>query len=152
MVGDGSQVKRPIHVSNVAEALQLLIREKGVEGKTFELAGPKAYTYKRLVELFAYAAMVRCHTIPLNPTLFWLYARMMSVEIRRTPFPYDTILQLGESEVLTSQLPGMAELGFIQLETVEDHMNELSRRYRSTAVFGLPVKFPPELLADSTAE
>lgn len=150
MIGDGSQIRKPIHVSNVAEAIQLLIREKGVEGKVFELCGPKAYTYKRLIELFAYATMVRCRTASLNPALFWLYGRTMSVEIRRTPFPYDTILQLAESEPLVQDLPGMAELGFSKLELLEDHMIELSRRYRATEVFGLPVTFPPELLADST--
>lgn len=71
IIGDGQQIKVPIHVSNVVDAFQLLIREKGVEGKIFELVGPKAYTYKRLVELFAYAAVVKGSLAKTNPLLFW---------------------------------------------------------------------------------
>lgn len=146
-MGAGDQVKRPLHVSNLADAIMVLIRsEELVEGRTYELAGPRAYTYRRLVELFAHAAMCPCRTVSLSPALFWAYGRIFP-EIRRAPFPYDTILQLAESErELTPGVLGMADLGFSRLDTVEEHLLAMARRYRRTEDFGTPVVLPPELM------
>lgn len=123
--------------------------ERAVEGQTYELAGPRGYTYRRLVELFAYASISPCRIVSLPPPLFWLYGKIFP-EIRRAPFPYDTILQLGESEGVTEGALGMRDLGFERLERLEDHMLQLVRRYRRTADFGTPLVFPDHLLQDST--
>lgn len=101
------------------------------------------------MELFAYAAVTPCHMISLPPALFWLYGKIFP-EIRRAPFPYDTILQLAESEQIDPTRLGMKDLGFGKLESLEDHMLAMSRRYRSTPDFGARLVFPPELLEDST--
>jgi hypothetical protein len=87
--------------------------------------------------------------ISLPPALFWLYGKIFP-EIRRAPFPYDTILQLAESEQIDPTRLGMKDLGFGKLESLEDHMLAMSRRYRSTPDFGARLVFPPELLEDST--
>ena len=87
--------------------------------------------------------------ISLPPSLFWLYGKIFP-EIRRAPFPYDTILQLGESEHVDPTRMGMRELGFGELESVEGHMLAMARRYRHTPDFGAPLEFPPHLLDDST--
>lgn len=146
----GKQIRYPLHISNIADALVLLTRTTmAIEGKTFELAGPKGYTYRRLVELFAYASMSPCNITSLPAPLFWLYGKVFP-EIRRAPFPYDTILQVGESERVTKDALGMRDLGFGRLEALEDHMLQMARRYRRTADFGTPLVFPKELLQDST--
>lgn len=146
--GAGDQVKRPLHVADFADALLLLIKSEGpVEGRTYELFGPRAYTYRRLVDLFAHAAMCPNKKIRLPPILYWAYGRLFP-EIRRAPFPYDTILQLAESERdLTPGALGMADLGFSRLETVEEHLLAMARRYRRTEDFGTPIVLPPELLS-----
>lgn len=135
-------------MADLADALLLLIKsERPVEGRTYELVGPRAYTYRRLVDLFAHAAMCPNTKISLPPMLFWVYGRLFP-EIRRAPFPYDTILQLAESErELTPGTLGMADLGFSRLETVEEHLLAMARRYRRTEDFGTPVVLPPELMA-----
>jgi nucleoside-diphosphate-sugar epimerase len=144
----GKQVRYPIHISDVASALVLLTQtSKPVDGKQYDLYGPKGYTYKRLVELFAYSTMSSAKTVSLSPTLFWLYGKVFP-EIRRALFPYDNILQLLESERVGDAL-SMKDLGFETLERLEDHMLHVSRKYRRTADFGLPLVFPQHLLDNS---
>lgn len=152
MVEDGRAIRYPLHISNMADAIVLLIKsEQSVEGKSFDLAGPRGYTYRRLVELFAYAAMCPLRTVSLSPAAFWLYGRLFP-EIRRAPFPYDTILQLKESECPQVGGLGMKDLGFTRLETVEDNLLAIARRYRRMEDFGASLVFPPELLTDSTVQ
>lgn len=151
MIGDGQQARHPLHVTNFADALLVLIKTRQlVEGKTFEFAGPKGYTYRRLIELFAHAAICPAKAISLPPALFYCYGRLFP-EIRRTPFPYDTILQLTESEHVhpTTSMLGFKDLGFGKLDTLEDHLLAIARRYRRVEDFGTPLVFPPELLTDS---
>lgn len=72
VVHQGQQVRYPLHVSNMADALVLLTRtNEPIEGTTYNLYGPRGYTYRRLVEMFAYASMTSCDIISLSPTLFW---------------------------------------------------------------------------------
>lgn len=140
-------MRYPIYITDVADALVLLIRS--TVGGTFDLYGPKGYTYRRLVELFSYATMSPCHITSLPPPLFWLYGKVFP-ELRKSPFPYDTILQLLESERIDPNQLNLKDLGIHKPETVEDQMLQITRRYRRTPDFGLPLVFPESLLEDST--
>ena len=152
MIGDGKQLRYPLHISNIADALVLLARSTDpVEGRCFTLHGPKGYTMRRLIEMVAYAALAPAKITSLPAWMFWLYGKVFP-EMRKAPFHYDTILQLAESERLPEQKVGMRELGFEHLETVEDHMLSMVRRYRHTADFGSPLVFPEHLLSDSVKE
>ncbi|PJF18381.1 NAD(P)-binding protein, partial [Paramicrosporidium saccamoebae] len=121
MLEGGKQVRYPIHISDIASAIVLLTQTgKPVDGKQYDLYGPKGYTYRRIVELFAYSTMSPAKLVNLPPALFWLYGKMFP-EIRRALFPYDTILQMLENERVGGAL-GMKDLGFETLERLEDHM------------------------------
>lgn len=65
----------------------------------------------------------------------------------------DYIQQLGENEhsphPSVVRLPGMHDLGFLKLHTVEDHIGEISRGYRSRDHFHREVILPDHLLTDS---
>lgn len=163
VLDDGQQVRYPIHVADVADALAVAARSnRQVDGRVFELAGPRAYTYRRLVELFAYAAFTPCRIVSLSPYSFWsarrrrcahprrLYGKIFP-DLRQAPFPLDCIRQLLESEAPDAQHASAADLGLARLERLEDHMVHIARRYRRTADYGQPVVFPAPLLADSVA-
>lgn len=150
MLGDGGQLRYPLHILDIADALVLLARTaETVEGRCYVLHGPKGYTMRRLAELVAYAALAPSHITSLPPWAVWMYGKIFP-EIRKAPFPYDTILQMAESERLPERALGMRELGFARLQTVEGQMLSMVRRYRRTPDFGSPLVFPEHLLSDST--
>ncbi len=73
MIGRGNQVRRPIYIGDLADGLVgVATAQSGhLEGQTLDLAGPREYTYERLVDLFAYAAMKRPRKLALSPAAFW---------------------------------------------------------------------------------
>ena len=150
MIGDGMQIRRPIHIGDAADALTLLTKtDKRIDGTEWSLIGPRAYTYRRLIELFAYATMSPFRLTSFSPRLFWLYCKMIP-EVGTVTLPYDNILQLAESErpSRNGEL-GMDDLGFGDgLVRLEDRMLEIARAYRRVDDFGLSLSFPPELLQE----
>jgi uncharacterized protein YbjT (DUF2867 family) len=51
LFGTGDVKLQPVYVVNVAEAVAKALATEAAKGKTYELGGPRAYTYKALLQL-----------------------------------------------------------------------------------------------------
>ncbi len=50
LFGAGTARLQPVYVDDVAEAVARALQDPGTKGKTFELGGPRSYTYRSIVE------------------------------------------------------------------------------------------------------
>ena len=51
LIGGGKTRFQPVYVGDVADAAMTAVHESKTKGKTYELGGPKVYTFKQLMEL-----------------------------------------------------------------------------------------------------
>ena len=51
LVGGGKTLFQPVYVGDVARAVARSLREPALQGKTYELGGPRRYSFKELLEL-----------------------------------------------------------------------------------------------------
>ena len=51
LIGGGKTRFQPVYVGDVADAAMAVVHESKTKGKTYELGGPKVYTFKQLMEL-----------------------------------------------------------------------------------------------------
>ncbi|XP_071481303.1 NADH dehydrogenase [ubiquinone] 1 alpha subcomplex subunit 9, mitochondrial-like [Diadema antillarum] len=131
-------VKRPVYVADVAQAIMTLTREKDVDGKLYELAGPKGYHLTELVD-FLYRVTRRPYVryyVP-RPIL-----RLVARGFELSPFdPFLTrdMLELQHTtDVLQAGVPGLEDLG-VTPTTVEYGAIRGLRRHRADRYFDLGI-------------
>src|SRR5206468_1542372 len=69
LIGGGHSRLQPVHVADVAEAVQRVLREPSSRGRTYELGGPQTYTLREIVD--AILRELRSHRAKA-PVPFWL--------------------------------------------------------------------------------
>jgi NADH dehydrogenase len=110
LFGRGETRLQPVSVDDVAEAIVQALQREEFSGKTFELAGPRVYSYETLLK--AVAAEVGRRPV-LVPTPFWAW-RSIGRLCERLPHPPITLNQVELMEidnVASMGAPGLAELG-----------------------------------------
>jgi NADH dehydrogenase len=108
--GRGETRLQPVSVDDVAEAIVRALQRDEFSGKTFELAGPRVYSYETLLR--AVAAEVGRSPL-LVPTPFWAW-RGLGRLCERLPHPPITLNQVELMQidnVASRGTPGLAELG-----------------------------------------
>jgi NADH dehydrogenase len=108
--GRGETRLQPVSVDDVAEAIVRALQRDEFSGKTFELAGPRVYSYETLLR--AVAAEVGRSPL-LVPTPFWAW-RGLGRLCERLPHPPITLNQVELMQidnVASRGAPGLAELG-----------------------------------------
>lgn len=110
-----------------------------LEGLTFNLYGPKKYTYREIVELFAQMSM-RDHPIRNMGPWSLLFYSMFFPEWRRPHHTPDLIKQMMEDEIINRNHIGFEDLGLNreELKTLEDTAIEFVRGYRHSDDFSVP--------------
>lgn len=115
LVGGATRFQ-PVYVGDVAKAIVAAATLPDAAGKTFELGGPKVYSFKALMKLML--ATVRRRRL-LLPIPFWM-ARIQAWFLDLldyVPFVGNTILTqdqvklLRHDNVVSGDAPGLAELG-----------------------------------------
>jgi len=134
----GGETKfQPVYVGDVAQAIAK-VATQGTSGKTYELGGPRSYSFKELM-LFILTAIDRKRFLAPIP---WFAANMMGFagEISGlAPFvkPFltrDQVKTLKVDNVVADDALGFAELG-IRLETIEAIVPAYLGRYRKYGQF-----------------
>lgn len=137
LLGGGDTKFQPVYVGDVAEAIAKVVRE-GTSGKTYELGGPRTYSFKELMQ-FMLETIDRKRILAPVP---WFAANMMGFagEISgMAPFvkPFltrDQVKNLKVDNVVADNALGFAELG-IRLETIEAIVPTYLSRYRKYGQF-----------------
>ncbi len=107
--GGGETRFQPVYVGDVADALMAALTRRDVQGKTFELGGPRTYSFRELMTLTM--TMTGRHR-PIISIPFGLAAIQASV-LELLPSPLltrDQLKQLAVDNVVAPGRPGLAAL------------------------------------------
>jgi len=86
--GDGSSRFQPIHAGDVARVVIAALADGTTIGETFELGGPRYWTYREITEEVLTALRKRRAVVPMPVALIRLVAG--AAELIRLPFPVAT--------------------------------------------------------------
>ncbi|WP_114392425.1 complex I NDUFA9 subunit family protein [Oleisolibacter albus] len=111
LIGGGHTRFQPVYVGDVADAVMAALATTESKGKTYELGGPRTYSFRELMEL-----TLRQIGRPKKPLLsigFGL-ASLQGAILEKLPgklLTRDQVELLKRDNVVSGQLPGLADLG-----------------------------------------
>jgi uncharacterized protein YbjT (DUF2867 family) len=118
LIGGGSTRLQPIFVEDVAEAISSILSDPGTVGRTYELAGPKVYTLRELVNMTLKLMGKRRLLVPIPFAVAEVQARLFEL-LPNPPLTTGQVDLLKTDNVASGALPNVQELG-IQPKTVEE--------------------------------
>jgi NADH dehydrogenase len=118
LIGGGSTRLQPIFVEDVAEAISAILSDPGTVGRNYELAGPKVYTLRELVNMTLKLMGKRRLLVPIPFAVAEVQARLFEL-LPNPPLTTGQVDLLKTDNVASGALPNVQELG-IQPKTVEE--------------------------------
>ena len=104
----------PVYAGDVVEACIRCLEDESTAGRRFDLAGPKVYTLRQLVEYTAEVSGLRRRVVGLSDGLSRLQAGILGL-LPSPPLSIDNYLSLQVDSVLTGE-NGLAVLGITPTE------------------------------------
>lgn len=108
--GDGGTRFQPVYVADVAAAIMACLKNPSTQGKTYELGGPRTYSFCELMQLVLRETRRRR---PLMPVPFGI-ASFLGFFLEFLPKPLltrDQVTQLRSDNVVSGDHPTLADLG-----------------------------------------
>ena len=118
LIGGGRTRLQPVYVEDVAEAIARVLADPGTAGRTYELAGPRIYTLRELVQITLGFVGRRRLLLPVPIALARVQARLFEL-LPRPPLTTGQVDLLEADSVASPALPGFRELN-IQPKPVEE--------------------------------
>lgn len=106
-LADGHARFQPVHVADVARAFALAVDDPATFGQAYNLCGPKAYTLAELVRIVADTLGLKRAVVPLNPSLSYLFARLMELKPGRKLMTRDDHYAMLVDNVCPEGFPGL---------------------------------------------
>lgn len=128
LFGGGGTRFQPICVGDLAEAVLAIASRPECAGKIYELAGPRVYTLKELLEILLAEIGRRRLLVPVPFAIAKLQALVFEL-LPIPPLTRDQVTMLQSDNVASGELPGLAELG-IQPTAIETILPTYLGRYR----------------------
>jgi uncharacterized protein YbjT (DUF2867 family) len=126
---EGATRFQPVHVGDVADAIIAGLTRADVQGLTFELGGPRAWTMRELLAFILRQTNRHRPLVAVPPAIAQIQARVMEC-LPGKPLTRDQLLLLRRDNVVTPGTPGLAELGITPL-AVEQAAPGYLARYRA---------------------
>lgn len=135
LIGGGKTKFQPIYVNDLAAAIANALDLPAARGKTFELGGPRTYTFKELMQFITHEIE---RPRPLVPLPFFAAApagMLLDVAFKLWPFAGppltgDQVALLRRDNVVSDGAATVADLGVTRLETVEAVVPSYLWRFR----------------------
>ncbi len=110
LIGGGRTRFQPVYVGDVAEAIIVGLERAGVDGRTFELGGPRVYTFR---ELMSYLLQVLGRHRLLVSVPFGVAAAQARLAelLPEPPLTRDQVELLKQDNVVAAEAAGLADLG-----------------------------------------
>jgi NADH dehydrogenase len=112
LIGGGDTRFQPVYVGDVAEAVVRALDDPATAGRTYELGGPKVYTFRALMELMLNEIGRHRRFVDLPFGLASLQARLLSL-LPKPPLTPDQVEMLRRDNVVSS---GALTLGMLGIE------------------------------------
>jgi NADH dehydrogenase len=109
---------QPVYVEDVAEAIVRILVDRGTAGRTYELAGPRVYALRELVEITLRLVGRRRPLVPVPFAVAKAQAWLFEF-LPNPPLTTGQVDLLEADNVASGALPGLQELG-IRPKAVED--------------------------------
>ncbi|CAG8482640.1 5489_t:CDS:2 [Paraglomus occultum] len=139
LINRGQTRVRPVHVEDVARALEKMEGDESTVGQTYELFGSQEYTFGEVHDIVD--SLIKRRTVRINvPTRIALrFTKLLSL----LPWPYispDEIIRMGISDQISPGAKTFEDLG-IAPKDLEASALTVVRRYRQNSWFDAP---PPD--------
>jgi uncharacterized protein YbjT (DUF2867 family) len=133
LIGGGRTRFQPVFVGDVAAAVAACVVDPATEGKTYELGGPAAYSFRQLLELIGKETGRSPALASLPFPLARLIGAVGDLTAALTPFPplltSDQVALLRTDNVVAEGALGLADLG-VQATALEPILPTYLYRYR----------------------
>jgi uncharacterized protein YbjT (DUF2867 family) len=110
LFGSGDVRLQPAYVGDVAEAVAKALTMKAAEGETYELGGPRAYSYKALLQLLLRQVGRKRLLLPV-PYLAWDLLAAVMAPLPKRPISRDQVVLMKHDNVVGPTALGFAALG-----------------------------------------
>ena len=110
LIGGGQTRFQPVYVEDVASAIQTALSSDAAKGRTYELGGPQAYTFRELLEMLLTQKRWKRVLLPMPFFVAELQGRILE-RLPKPPLTRDQVELLKSDNVADSGLPGLSELG-----------------------------------------
>ncbi len=128
-IGGGKTKVQPVYAGDVADAIAAAVTKSGVQGKTYELGGPAAYTFKELYDYISETIARKRYALPLpffvaKPMglmmgAVWSIPFLPMWRFGPPPITGDQVDMLKADNVVSDGALTLEDLGVSQLESVE---------------------------------
>ncbi|MEL6857316.1 MAG: complex I NDUFA9 subunit family protein [Pseudomonadota bacterium] len=140
-IGGGTTKLQPVYAGDVADAIANAVSRPDAAGKTYELGGPRTYTFKALYGFIGETIARKRYALPLpffvaKPmgltfgTLFRYVPPLSSGIFGPPPITGDQVEMLKTDNVVADGALTLADLGVEELETVEAIVPSYLYRFR----------------------
>jgi len=136
LIGGGHTRFQPVYVGDVADAIMAALADPAAAGKTFELGGPKIYSFRELMALMLAIIGRRRMLIPVPFGLAALEATFLEL-LPEPLLTRDQVRLLQRDVVVSPGAPGLADLGVAQT-AVEAILPTYLDRFRAGGRFARP--------------
>ena len=126
--GGGKAKVQPVYVGDVAEAAVRVLDVAEAAGKTFELGGPRIYTYAELMALVVEMTGRRRLLVPIPFVIAELQAAILSL-LPDPPLTRDQVKLMKYDNTASPEAPGLKDLG-IEPRSVEAVVPAYLDRFR----------------------
>jgi uncharacterized protein YbjT (DUF2867 family) len=110
LIGGGTTKFQPVYVGDVADAALQVLTDEATAGETYELAGPRAYSFKELLEILLTMIGRRRYLVSIPYGLANFQASFLQW-LPQPPLTADQVRLLKHDNVASGKLPGLSALG-----------------------------------------
>jgi NADH dehydrogenase len=129
-LADGGNVKmQPVWIEDLTEAIVRIIEHPGHQGKTWELTGPEAHSFRDLMEMVLRYTNRKCLLLPVPAGVMSFMATFAALAPGRPQLTRDQVKLLKVDNIATGSVPNLPDLG-IDPASIEAIVPEYLRRYQ----------------------
>jgi len=110
LFGEGHTLLQTVYVGDVAQAALRALQKPKSQGQTYELGGPQAYTYRKLIELVLTQARKRRLLLPV-PFFVWDFLAAVASVLPAPPLTKDQVTLMKRDNVVAKNARTLHSLG-----------------------------------------
>jgi len=128
LIDGGRTLFQPTYVGDVTLAIERALGNPATRGRTFELGGPRTYSFRQLLELTLKEIGRKRFLLPVPGSLAAIQAGLME-RLPKPPLTRDQLRMLRRDSIMDAGAAGYAALG-IQPQSIEAILPTYLDRYR----------------------